>query len=381
MTAEKTELQTLLETHDAEIKKLEAKLKDILLPETDQVWLLRYILSYKSADAAEEACKFSINWLKENADQITALKAGEKPHLADVITRYQVVGEHKYNSKGEPIFIVRIGLCNTKGLMDAVPYNDVVEFMTIARMKTLDYCDRKTREEGRIIRAITILDFQGFSVARGNDSRFTRVLGETSKLSEKLFPQLLGLSIFVNVPRFMYWAINVVKPLMSKRAVEKMRICPGFTSGKTIADCPYLSQYLTSEDLPTFLGGKCDCPGGCIGGVPNSQTFAINDIDADGLMSVTVSSRHTQHLDFPLTKGAKVHYQLKVKDRKIEILSTLKEIGGTEHPIIAKKYLNAEDGVLSGDYVAPVDGTLTFIFDNTHSMMRSKNVMYKVEIL
>ncbi|KAJ3411186.1 hypothetical protein HDV05_002614 [Chytridiales sp. JEL 0842] len=377
----KSELDTLLETHAAEISALESRLKDVLTPETDKIWLLRYIMSYKTASQeAEEACRFSIKWLHDNKEEIESIYAGNKPPLADKITQFQVVGSHKFTKAGEPVFYVRIGLCNTKGLMDAVPYNDVLHFMVINRIAIMRYCDLQSRKEGRIIRAITVLDFQGFSMSRGNDSRFTRIIGASSKLAEQLFPQLLGVSVFVNVPSYMRWGFKALTPLMSPRAVAKMRFCPGNVhTNKPFSACPYLSKTFDENDIPTFLGGKCSCPNGCVGGVPNTQTFAIDEIDENGLMSLTVSARHVQTVDMPLTKGMKVHYQLKIKERKIEVFAHLKGTDGSEHKFIEKKYLAAEDGTLSGDFVAPVDGNVDFVFDNSHSLLRSKHVSYKLE--
>ena len=73
-----------------------------------------------------------------------------------------------------------------------------------------------------MIKAYSCLDFQGASATRGQDSRFSRIIGESSKLSEKMYPQLLGKSIFLNIPTAFRWVFNLIKPLMSKRAVEKM---------------------------------------------------------------------------------------------------------------------------------------------------------------
>jgi hypothetical protein len=45
-------------------------------------------------------------------------------------------------------------------------------------------------------------------------------------------------------------------------------------SGGDISKCPYASKNIRVEDIPTFLGGTCNCPGGCCG-VPNELTDRI----------------------------------------------------------------------------------------------------------
>ena len=39
-----------------------------------------------------------------------------------------------------------------------------------------------------------------------------------------------------------------------------------------IATCPFARATLATPDVPTFAGGTCDCPGGCIPGTPNDST-------------------------------------------------------------------------------------------------------------
>jgi hypothetical protein len=117
---------------------------------------------------------------------------------------------------------------------------------------------------------------------------------------------------------------------------------------------------------------------GCIGGVPNSQTVPVSGVDADGCTSITVAARSTQVIEVPITKGIKVNYTFKVDNRKLEISSVF---GGEKGSVtlMEKKYVNGEDGPCSGSWTAPGDGIISVFFDNTHSMLRSKEIAYKVE--
>ena len=220
--------------------------------------------------------------------------------------------------------------------MDHLSQDEVMQYMTQQREAQAIYCDIETRKQRKLIKAVSVLDFSGFSLLRGNDSRFQKCITEGSKLSEKLYPQMLGKSIFststsctismhlhiygckyltnhihihrssrhaVNTPRIFNFTFSLIKPLMSKRAVEKMVFCPGFAAGSDVSVCPYLSKYMNLDTVPTFLGGKCNCPGGCIGNVPNSQTVPVNEISADGSSSMTIAARTAQTLELPVCKG------------------------------------------------------------------------------
>ena len=80
------------------------------------------------------------------------------------------------------------------------------------------------------------------------------------------------MSVPINIPSFFKFMMKIFSPMMSKKMIDKMKACPGDTNGD-ITKCPFVMSQVHIEDIPTFLGGKCNCPGGgCINGVPNSQT-------------------------------------------------------------------------------------------------------------
>ena len=78
--------------------------------------------------------------------------------------------------------------------MDAIEYDQVLKVFVLLSLRGMIICDRETRTHGRIIKSLCIVDLQGFS-AQNLDTRFFRILGEASKLNEKLFPQMLGKTV------------------------------------------------------------------------------------------------------------------------------------------------------------------------------------------
>jgi hypothetical protein len=66
----------------------------------------------------------------------------------------------------------------------------------------------------------------------------------------------VSIIIFVNLKCIYLFKYAIT---IFQRAVEKMVFCP---AKGAISDCPYLSKYLPVDNVPTFLGGKCNCPGG-----------------------------------------------------------------------------------------------------------------------
>ncbi|KAI9329093.1 CRAL-TRIO domain-containing protein [Obelidium mucronatum] len=385
-------LPELFAAHEADIRQLRLNLGTLLEPSKhSDLWLLRFLLSNKSIEEAQESITFTIAWFKEHQQAIDTVLAGGKCPFEDDILRFQVIGDHKKTSHGEPMFFVRVGLCNNTALMNTVAYEHVLNFMIFSRLRTVVEIERASQETQTLVKAVSVIDLQHFNPARGNDMRFFRVLGESSKLSEKMFPQFLGRSIMVNAPSPLVWAFNsILKPLLSKKTAEKTVFCPGKTSGKSIVACPYLSRYLVLENIPSFLGGTCNCKGGCIGGVPNSQTSPITGVSESGMVSINVAARSVETVEIPLVKGTQIRYEFKVSEKQQIKTSVLfrktaendtGEEGKSAIDVVAKRSIEEKDGVISGSFVAPEDGVFVKSFDNSYSWLRSKTVWYKIDYL
>ncbi|KAG9401143.1 hypothetical protein AC1031_009898 [Aphanomyces cochlioides] len=374
-----TELETLLEKHKADIAALKDRLKDVIQPQYDDIWLLRFLLSNGSVQDAVEPCRFTIEWRSARKQLLDRIRAGEMPALHDQVTKFQVAGEHKFTKHGEPLFIARIGLCNPKALMDALPFDDLLEYYMLTRERIFLHCDKLTRSTGKLVKMVGVLDFQGFSLTRGQDRRFAQLNGATSRLSEKMYPQLLGRSVFLNTPSVFPWIFKLMKPLMSARSVEKMCFCPGGTDASV---CPFVSSYLGLENLPTFLGGSCTCGNGCcIGSVPNSQTVPISAVDADGLTSVTLAARSSQTIDVPVGKGMVVEYHLEAEGKPLSVTVALVAPSQDETILLEKPLLQKSDGAVVGKWAIPQDGILQLQVANVHAFLRGRTIKYKWSVL
>ncbi len=82
-------------------------------------------------------------------------------------------------------------------------------------------------------------------------------LGDSSKLSESVYPQLVSVSVILNPPGFVRVVFKIARVFMSASMMEKVKLCGGHTSGD-ISSCPYAAKLIPLENIPTFLGGKDD---------------------------------------------------------------------------------------------------------------------------
>lgn len=128
---------------------------------------------------------------------------------------------------------------------------------------------------------VSVIDFNHSSMLHSMNRSFFQALGISSKASERYYPQLLGFSVMANPPFFMSAFMTVARPLMSKKTLEKMKICSGKTTSQSVLSCPFASQAFGSPaTVPTFLGGTCTCSEkglkGCIQNCPNDATKPVD---------------------------------------------------------------------------------------------------------
>ncbi len=111
-----------------------------------------------------------------------------------------------------------------------------------------------------LVKSLGLQDFKAVSIFMSRDSRFFKALGESSKIGEAIYPQLLWKQVFFDVPFFFSAMMSVARLFMSKRALEKISLCPG-DAKSDIRRCPFVrAQGIPVEDIPSFLGGGCKCP-------------------------------------------------------------------------------------------------------------------------
>ena len=89
---------------------------------------------------------------------------------------------------------------------------------------------------------------------------FMALLKEVQETMDRVYPQLSGVSVMLNPPAIFKATFALFKPFMSKRALARVRFCPGDTIKEPIARCPFVAQCADAKALPAFLGGDGGCP-------------------------------------------------------------------------------------------------------------------------
>ena len=359
---------------------------------------LRHARALKLAPAASEAAaRKCLDWRAANAAMLADAAAGKPPPKHDIIGPYCVAEIHSARSVShEALYIVRAGLCNPAGLMRLVSTADFLQWLMYQKELAFRICDAETRERRVLVKMISIVDLSGVTLAMGSDSSYQRTIGDSGKLSEEVYPQLLARQAIIHPPSFFWVLFSIFKHFMSAKVMEKLGFCPGRSAERPSASaCPFASVRFRLEDLPTFLGGTCRCTarGGCVAGMPNDQKApasaagAAVTVSAGSVHEVVLTAKHA---------GERLAWDFSLEDKGLEVsASVTPEAGGPPVTLLAARKYTKEDGAVAGTALVPVavrapcpmprfacsdrvaallQGAVTMRFDNTHSRFTSKTV-------
>ena len=110
----------------------------------DDIFLLRFVLSWKKRGGIEEAARSviaTLKWRAENAHKLRECRRLGEAENHDIFNRFQVTGPCGSLGGNEPILVIRIGMGSQKGLMNTLTHEQVVEYLTISKELRFMVCD------------------------------------------------------------------------------------------------------------------------------------------------------------------------------------------------------------------------------------------------
>lgn len=184
-------------------------------------------------------------------------------------------------------------------MLDLHDHERMVMFHVMQKEVAWRMCDRRTRETGRLVKLVVINDFTAMRMSMP-PRKVMQSYSESSKIAERLYPQMLQTTVCCNPPTWFSMVMRVGKLFLSQKTLDKFKICPG--TG-TIQDCPFVRRYLNIDQIPSFLGGPCRCEhqGGCVPGMPNDaskcRTLTKEEIDILKSQSAKDAIEETQNIE------------------------------------------------------------------------------------
>ncbi|VDK47223.1 unnamed protein product [Anisakis simplex] len=244
--------------------------------------LLRFLRAREFDVArASEMIQKSLLWRKQyNVDRI--LLEFEPPA---VLKQFFPGCWHHCDKKGRPLFVLRLGQLDMKGLLRAVGLETIVKYTLSIIEQGLIKTTEATKKLGVPISSWTLLvDLEGLSMRhlwRPGIQALLRII----EIAEAHYPETMGLVLIARAPRVFPVLWTLISPFIDENTRKKFMI----NSSESVFN--ELSKYIDEQYLPDFLGGSCLCNAPDGGHVPkNLYRPVAEDIIDDEVLSSTYQS-------------------------------------------------------------------------------------------
>ncbi|XP_045398489.1 SEC14-like protein 5 [Lemur catta] len=213
-------------------------------------------------DKAREMLCQSLSWRKQQ--QVDLLLQTWRPPA--LLEEFYAGGWHYQDTDGRPLYILRLGQMDTKGLMKAVGEEALLRHVLSVNEEGQKRCEGNTKQFGRPISSWTcLLDLEGLNM-RHLWRPGVKALLRMIEVVQDNYPETLGRLLIVRAPRVFPVLWTLISPFINENTRQKFLIC----SGSNYLGPGGLVDYLDKDLIPDFLGGEsvCNVPEG--GLVPKS---------------------------------------------------------------------------------------------------------------
>ncbi|KAI8794138.1 SEC14-like protein 1 isoform X1 [Biomphalaria glabrata] len=214
--------------------------------------ILRFLRAREfNVEKAREMLVHSLAWRKlHNIDKIL-----EGYKLPEVLERYYPGGWHYCDKDGRPLYIIKLGQMDVKGLMRSVGEEAILRHVLSVNEEGLRRAEEATQKRGYPVSACTcIVDLEGLSMRhlwRPGIRALLRII-ETVQAN---YPETMGRLLIVRAPRVFPVLWTLVSPFIDENTRNKFMIY----GGKDYLGTGGLVEFMDKQYIPDFLGGDCYC--------------------------------------------------------------------------------------------------------------------------
>ncbi|XP_039889323.1 SEC14-like protein 1 isoform X1 [Simochromis diagramma] len=200
-------------------------------------------------DKAREILCQSLTWRKQHQVDYL-LETWSSPQ---VLQDYYTGGWHHHDKDGRPLYILRLGQMDTKGLVRALGEESLLRHVLSINEEGLRRCEENTKVFGRPISCWTCLvDLEGLNMRhlwRPGVKALLRII----EVVEANYPETLGRLLILRAPRVFPVLWTLVSPFIDENTRKKFLIY----AGNDYQGAGGLVDYIDKEIIPDFLGGEC----------------------------------------------------------------------------------------------------------------------------
>ncbi|CAB3401558.1 unnamed protein product [Caenorhabditis bovis] len=243
---------------------------------------------------AKDMVHASIIWRKQhNVDKI--LEEWKPPAI---IKQYFPGCWHNSDNQGRPLFLLRLGLVDTKGMVRACGVENLVKLTLSVCEDGLQRAADATRKLGAPISSWSLLvDLDGLSM-RHLWRPGVQCLLKIIEIVEANYPETMGQVLVVRAPRVFPVLWTLISPFIDEKTRKKFMISG--VGGGNLKD--ELKKHIDEAYIPDFLGGSCLPINMGIGGhVPKSLYLPVDE--QDGASSSTDDPLHSIYTTAVISRG------------------------------------------------------------------------------
>lgn len=267
------ELSVMEESRLVQLRKWVADLQKGKMP--NDATLLRFLRARDfNVEKAREMLSQSLMWRKKHGvDKILA-----EYQTLTVIQDYFPGCWHHSDKDGRPLFLLRLGQMDVKGLLKSVGEDGLLKLTLHVCEEGLQRTEDATRTGGKPISTWCLLvDLEGLNM-RHLWRPGIRALLRIIEIVEANYPETLGRVLIVRAPRVFPIMWTLVSTFIDDNTKGKFLLF----GGNDYQEEGGLVDYIPEEYVPEFLGGPCKamiCEGGL---VPKSMYMTDVELEKEG---------------------------------------------------------------------------------------------------
>ncbi|ORX48323.1 CRAL/TRIO domain-containing protein [Hesseltinella vesiculosa] len=268
------------------IQQLRSQLEEY--PPFQDEYLERFLIARSwNVEAAKMQLVASLEWRKENGIDVYPVADGKnnlpvlypvrgykslpdqnltaQPGVSEAVLRiYRYMGGsclHKVDKDGCPIYIERLGYHKAKDLAKHTTAEEIYHY----HVGCNEFLHRVVMQDcsaaaGRVInRETVIFDCTGMGWHQFHMPAI-QLIRTIADVDQKYYPETLNKLFLVNAPGAFVYVWKLVKGWLDPGTISKIKILGSDYKQELLDQIP-------AENLPTFLGGTCECDhvsGGCV---------------------------------------------------------------------------------------------------------------------
>uniref|UniRef100_A0A0P5RU89 Cral/trio domain-containing protein n=1 Tax=Daphnia magna TaxID=35525 RepID=A0A0P5RU89_9CRUS len=379
------DLSQLNDDQRATLKQFREAVKDCKLPDSDDVYLLRWLVA-RDFDLAksEKMLRNSMEWRQKNRID-TIIEDWKAP---EVLTKYCAVGHTSADKYKSYTVVVRYGAMDLKGLLLSVKKKGYLTHVT----KIVEQCivearnnpARFTSSPTTISQAALILDMAGFSMRHITYKPALDTAMQMLQMNEANYPEFLRRIFVINAPKIFSILYSLAKPFMHEKTRNKVQIYSHDADQWKAA----LLEDFDPQELPACFGGTLTDPDGnpnCItmvnmgGEVPKSY-YLMSKPDTTNKNCVSVSNGSKEQLEFQVTQtGFILKWDFHSEEGDIAF-AIYRKGDGQMIPVVPHERVDCHVSPEEGEICCDNAGVYIVEFDNSFSYFRSKKIWYSISI-